>query len=385
MNVLHIIPSYLPFEKYGGPIYSTHLLCKYLFKKGINVTVFTTARNFEKEKMFDNIKVKYFKYYGYEHYNFSPALFKKLSKEIKNYDLIHITAVWNFPVFIGAYLSRKSKIPYIISPIGTLDPHVVKNKSYIVKKLYYNLISKRDLKKASLIHYTTEYEKHKTEKYFKIKNKGVVIPRGIEFEEFEKENKNLIFEKIPYLKNKKYILFLSRINWKKGLDILIPAFHKISKDFKDIYLVITGPDNEGYGKKVRKWVKDYELEKRVIFTGPLYGEEKISILKNSEIFVLSSYSENFGMAVVEAMACGIPVLISDRVGIYKEVKRYNAGIITQTNEESVYKGIKTFLENRSLAQKISGNAKRLVKDYYDINKVAEKMIKIYEKVISSTK
>lgn len=386
MKVLHLIPSYLPLEKYGGPIYSTHLLCKYLFKKGVNITVFTTAPNFEKERIIDNIKVKYFNYYGYEHYNFSPSLFKSLSKEIKNFEIVHITAIWNFPVFAGAYLSRKFKLPYIISPIGSLDPDVVKSKSYIIKKIYYYLISKKYIEKASLIHYTTKYEKEKTERYFKIKNKGIIIPRGIEIPKFENEhNKYVIFDTHPFLKNKKYILFLSRINWKKGLDILIPAFYEISKEFKDIYLVITGPDNEGYGRNVKRWVKNYGLERKVIFTGPLYGDEKISILKNAEVFVLPSYSENFGMAAVEAMACGTPVVISERVGIYREVMKHDAGIITKISRESVYKGIKILLENKNFSQKISKNAKKLVKEYYDINKVVENMIRIYEKIISSSK
>ncbi len=293
---------------------------------------------------------------------------------------VHITAIWNFPVSAGAYLSRKFKIPYIISPIGTLDPNVIKIKSYFIKKFYYNLISKRDIKGASTIHYTTEYEREKTQEYWGIKNQGFIIPRGIEIHKFEKSDER-IFNKIPFLRNKKYVLFLSRINWKKGLDILIPAFYEILKDFKDIYLVITGPDNEGYGEKVKKWVNDYGIDKNVIFTGPLYGEEKILILKNAEIFVLPSYSENFGMAVVEAMASGVPVLISDKVGIYKEVEKYNAGIITQTKMESVCKGIKILLENKDLRSQISESAKKLVKDHYDINKVADEMIKVYEEIL----
>ncbi len=380
MKVLHIIPSYLPFEKYGGPIYSVHLLCKYLLKKGIDVQVFTTARNFKEEDIIDGVKIRYFNYYGYEHYNFSPSFFINLFKEIKNFDLVHVTAVWNFPIFAGSYVSRKFKIPYIISPIGTLDPYVFKRKSYILKKIYYNLILKKDLEKASLIHYTTEYEKEKTEKYLKIKNKGIVIPRGIELKEFEYSNDS-IFERFHFLKNKKYILFLGRINWKKGLDILIPAFYEISKIYKDIYLLIAGPDNEGYGEKIKKLIKNYGIEDKVIFTGPLYGKEKISAFKNAEIFVLPSYSENFGLAVLEAMACGKPCVISNKVGIYKDVEKYDAGIIVETNPRSLYNGIQILLKDENLKRRISENAKKIVKNEYDIEKVAEKMIKVYEDIL----
>lgn len=380
MRILHIVPSYLPFEKYGGPVYSVHLLCKYLLKKGVDIKVFTTAKNFKKEDIIDGVKINYFNYYGYEHYNFSPSFFINLLKEIKNFDLIHITAIWNFPVFAGSFISRKFKIPYIISPIGTLDPDVFKRKSYVLKKIYYNLISKKNLEKASLIHYTTEYEKERTEKYFKIKNKGIVVPRGIELEKFKNQDDS-IFNRFSFLKNKKYILFLSRINWKKGLDILIPAFYKISKEFKNIYLLIAGPDNEGYGNKIKKLIKDYGIENKIIFTGPLYGNEKISVFKNAEIFVLPSYSENFGLAAVEAMASGTPIIISNKVGIYKEIKRYKAGIVVETNIESLYNGIKILLKNNNLKKEISENAKKIVKNEYDIEKVADKMIEVYENIL----
>ncbi len=380
MKVLHIIPSYLPFEKYGGPVYSVHLLCKYLLKKSIDVKVFTTAKNFKEKDIIDGVEIKYFNYYGYEHYNFSPLFFISLLKEIRNFDLVHITGIWNFPVLAGSYVSRKFKIPYIISPIGTLDPDVFKRKSYIFKKIYYNLVSKKDLEKASLIHYTTEYEKEKTEKYLKIKNRGIVLPRGIELKEFE-EFDNSIFNKFYFLRDKKYILFLSRINWKKGLDILIPSFYEISKEFKNIYLLISGPDNEGYSKIIKKTIKYYGIEDKVIFTGPLSGKEKIGILKNAEIFVLPSYSENFGLAAVEAMACKTPVIISNKVGIYDEVRKNKAGIVVDTNPESIYKGIKFLLENHKVKEEISINGRKLVERYYNIEKLAEKMIRIYEEIL----
>ncbi|MEO0241395.1 MAG: glycosyltransferase, partial [candidate division WOR-3 bacterium] len=155
----------------------------------------------------------------------------------------------------------------------------------------------------------------------------------------------------------------------------------ISKIYKDIYLLIAGPDNEGYGEKIKKLIKNYGIEDKVIFTGPLYGKEKISAFKNAEIFVLPSYSENFGLAVLEAMACGKPCVISNKVGIYKEVKKYNAGIIVETNSRSLYNGIQILLKDENLKRKISENAKKIVKNEYDIEKVAEKMIKVYEDIL----
>ena len=114
----------------------------------------------------------------------------------------------------------------------------------------------------------------------------------------------------------------------------------------------------------------------------LTGREKLEVLAGSDIFVLPSYSENFGMAVVEAMACGLPVVISNKVGIYREVEENKAGIVVDPNAESLYKGIKLLLENPELKKEIAVNGRKLVEEYYDIDKVAERMIEAYEEILS---
>ena len=115
----------------------------------------------------------------------------------------------------------------------------------------------------------------------------------------------------------------------------------------------------------------------------LVGEDKISALRESDVFVLPSYSENFGMSVVEAMECETPVVISNKVGIYKEVERNKAGIVVEINADSLYKGIKLLLDNPSLRKEISVNARKLVEEYYNIDKVAERMIEAYEEILSA--
>ena len=149
-----------------------------------------------------------------------------------------------------------------------------------------------------------------------------------------------------------------------------------------MYLVIAGEDDgDGYKDTVKKWIKNYDMENRVIFTGMISGYDKLSAFVDAEMFVLPSYSENFGMSVIEAMECGTPVVISDKVGISKEVEENNAGIIVKTNPESIYAGIKNLLDNSSLRRKIAENGKNMVKEYYDIDKVSDKMIKMYEEVL----
>ncbi len=154
------------------------------------------------------------------------------------------------------------------------------------------------------------------------------------------------------------------------------------KERNDLHLLIVGNDEDGYSDKVKGWIREYGLEAKVTFIGMLTGREKLEVYTGSDIFVLPSYSENFGMAVVEAMACGTTVVISNKVGIYKEVDRNKAGIVVDIDAESLYKGIKLLLENPELRKEISLNGKKLVEEYYEIDKVSDKMIKLYEDIIN---
>ena len=388
MKILHITPAYYPAFKHGGPIESVHLLNKALVKKGIAVDVFTTNAGIDKDSHIElnkwiainGIRVKYLKYFFYEHYTFSPSLLFAVFKKVKNYDLIHLTGVWNFSVLAGALACMLNNKPFIVSPRGVLYRDAINIKSKFIKLLYFNLIAKHYLKRASAIHYTTEDEKEHTFK--KINNTSIVISNGIDLSYFNNlPSKGSFKSKYPHLKDKKYILFLGRIHKQKGIDLLIEAFKLISNKYKDLYLIIAGPDSIGYKKEVERFLAGNNLLNKVVFTGMLSGKDKLAAYVDAEMFVLPSYFENFGMSVIEAMACGIPVIVSNRVGIYKEIEASNAGIVVDLQPENLYKEIKNLLENPNLEYKVSTNGKQLVKEKYDIYNVAVMMYDAYKKII----
>ncbi len=393
IKLLIISPSYYPAFRFGGPIQSVHLLNKALVKKGVIVDVITTdagqnenykftrLQDYKIDKdgfyLIDAVRVKYLSFVGYEHYNFSLTLVKEIWKRIENYDLVHITAVWNFPVLVGAVISLIKKKPYIISPRGTIYKETIELKSTLFKKLYFNLFAKYYLNKASVIHFTTQDEKDKVTKYLKLRPPSFVVPNGIDLSAIEQQSG----KSIAPITDKNYILILGRIDKKKGFDILIPAFAGICKNHNDLKLVIAGDDTVSYAQEVRKIIEVNRITDRVNFTGQVTGDDKWDLYKNALMFVLPSYSENFGMSVVEAMACGCPVVISDKVGIYKEVLENNAGIVVKTDPKSVEEGILRLLNDEKLRITITDNAKAMVIKYYDIDKVAEQMIEQYKIVI----
>jgi len=394
LKILQIVPSYWPAKRFGGPIFSLFSLNKALVRKGIDLTVYTTNVGLGKdvpsnEKIsIEGIKVNYFNFVkcfewlGPTGWQFSPVMEKALKKSIKDFDLIYIVGVWNYPIAMAARCCLKFKKPYIISPRGMLYPFTMGRKLE-KKSIYYNLVIKDILKSANAIHYTTEDEAEKCHSFLGLRNRKIVISNGIDLLEFSDLSLGSKFrERYPVLKDKKVILFLGRIDRIKGLDILIKAYSILAKENNEVHLFIAGDGEGGYKEKVEEEVINLGLQERVTFSGFLNGKEKLEAYMGSDIFVLPSYSENFGLSAVEAMACALPVVISDKVGISGEVKDRNSGIIVETNAESVYYGLKKLLEDEGLRKELSENGRLLVKEHYDINKVADKMIKVFGEMSS---
>ncbi len=393
MKVLCVIPSYWPAFQLGGPIFSVHQLNKTLALNGIDVTVYTTNDRLENDPNIgrradvDKVKINYFSYSRFLHFlgstgwHFSLEMTRALRDQVKNFDLVYIVAIWNYPTAIAAYYCRKYKKPYIVSPRGLLYPYAVKKKLY-KKWLYYNLISKKDLMCASAIHYTSEDEKEACHSFLGLKNRAFVIPNGINLAEFDKLPDAEVFrQRYALAKGNKIILFLGRINWKKGLDLLIDAYGRLLKERNDIYLVVAGNDEGGYLKKVEGWVKGFGVKGKVIFTGMLTGKNKLEAYAACDMFVLPSYSENFGMAAVEAMACVKPVIVSNNVGICREIKANNAGLVVECNANGICAALKSLLENPNLAKDLSLNAKSMVAKNYNIDDIAQRMLEAFEQVV----
>jgi glycosyltransferase involved in cell wall biosynthesis len=421
MKLLCVIPNYWPASQYGGTVAAMHCLNRALAKKGIEITVYTTNVGLEgrvpvnQETDLEGVKVTYFsftklfEFMGTLGWQFSRRMAQALKNNLPAFDAVFIVDVWSYPAAGASYYSRMYKKPYILIPSGMLYPDTFFKKIW-KKWPYYHLVVKRDLKHATLIQYTSDEEEKKTHPLLGLKGRAAVIPNGINLQEFsDLPGREVLLNSYPYLKDKKIILFLGRLHWIKGLDILLKAYTMVARQSPDVHLLIAGNDESGYGLKVKKWVKQagmkyvdrplsasaqhpaladrpvrasaqYPHDASVTFTGILDDREKLVAYAGSDIFVLPSYSENFGMAAIEAMACGIPTIISNKVGIYKEVEQNKAGVVVNTNASDLYQAIKILLESHDLREKIKLNAGRLVKENYDIDKVAEKMIRIYREL-----
>jgi len=349
------------------------------------VTVYTTNYDVDVEPdvchSVDGVRVYYFRRWADNYIGeVSLKMYRMMKENIPRFDCIYITPVWSPVLWYPMRFISKTDIPFIISPRGGLYPEVVRKKNFFIKKLAFQVI-RPYVEKANFIHYTTENEREKVESYWKIKTPAFVIPNGVELKNYDNLPPKGFFKKKFGIEGH-YILHLGRISWIKGLDITAKTFSMLLEKYPDLQWIVAGRD-DGYKNILLEQLKKLGCENRVRFVGLLQGEDKLGALVDADMFVLPSYSENFGMAVVEAMACGVPVIISNKVGIYREVEKYNAGIVVDTEVESLYRGMRLLLENHELREKISTNGKKLVKEHYDIEKVADRMIEVYKAILKS--
>ncbi len=394
MNILHIVSTYLPAYRYGGPITTVHELNKALVRFGIKVTVYTTNVDGEHNMDvplgipvdIDGVKVFYFPSTYLRSWFYADDMRRALRDNIKNFDFVHITSVFLSASTLGAYYARKYNIPYIISPRGSLISNLIEKKSTIKKKIYLALIEKRNLAHAEGVHFTTEYEKEEYTKLNLPLKKAIIVVNSLAIEEWEKPVAEGLFrKKYGIASGTTVILFFGRINWKKGIDTLIPAMAEVVKKEQNTILVVAGGDDEGYGGTVRTMIRENKIEDRVIMTGMLQGEIKLSALKESDIFVLPSYSENFGMTVIEAMYSKMPVIITNRVGIAPEVKETGAGIVIEKNEKSLANAILMLLQNQHLRKKMGEQGKEMVQKKFSWPEVAKSFAKEYNDGIQKSK
>lgn len=381
MKVLHIAAS-LDTE-WGGPTQVITGLTDALAKKGVKVSIFAPMGKNEGAciNKLENVDVNRFPKDFLSRFwtSHSSALAKALRKEAFDFDLLHIHEIWHHPHFAAYQAAKLAKKKFIITIHGELEPWGLNHKAF-KKKIYSALIQRRILKEASALHAITEDESKKITKF--VDNDNIfIIPNGLNVEEFEKlPPREWIEDLYPDLKGKKVILFLGRIHPSKGLDILAKAFKTVLKKKNNIQLVIAGPDNKSYKSQIVEILKSENAIDNTTFTGTLTGNNKLGILNRADIFVLPSYSEGFSISTLEAMACGIPVLITKCCN-FPEVEKTGAGKIIDASHIHLSEALIDLLDSPKLSKHMGNRGKRLVREKYTWDNLAEQMISSYEEIL----
>jgi len=294
-------------------------------------------------------------------------------------DLIHIHGLWCFPQFIASRAAWWIGKPYIVSPHGMLDPWALGQRR-IRKQLYGHLIERRTLKRASAIHALTEREALDIQR-LESGRPVYTIPNGIDPSEFDALPDREVFERrFPQIAGKRVILFLGRIHPKKGLDLLAQAFAEVARSRVEAFLMIAGPDENGYLSRIESSLKKLVPEDRFLFTGLLESNGRLAALAAADLFVLPSYSEGLPVAAVEAMAAGLPVILSEACNI--DAAGAGAGLVVPTDATALCKAILHVIDNPSQAIAMGRRAREFISTNHTWDNIASQMVDAYERVIA---
>lgn len=381
MKICHIVPSYYPAVKYGGPIWAIHHMCKSLVKLGHEVTVLTTNVNMhenldvplDRSVDIDGVKVFYFPVTFLRRWFFSWGLRKKMQAIIPEMDFVHLHSLFLWPTFQASRISKKSGVPYCISPHGALVPELLASRSRFIKKIAFQLFEKKNLSDASFIHATATLEMGNISATKTTITKIEIVELGVDTSVSEDENNNNELNlEIPT----PYLLFLGRISWKKQIDRIIAALPYVRKD---IHLVIAGYDDENLTTSLNKIVDDLGLSGRVHFCGPVKGTRKRELLSNAMALVLPSLHENFGLVILEAWANARPVILSANIGLTESMLKADAGVLVPNDSISFGELINQLSANTDVIDRMGQNGFNLVKERYSWGVRAQELAAVYER------
>ncbi len=389
MKILHILPSYEPAWHLGGVVRSVSQLCRELGRLGHEVTVFTTdsGRNQRMEIPVNQpvevggVTVYYFKTDFCLKFCYSEALRNACYFQIEKFDIVHLASFWNYPGIPGAKTAKQKTIPYVISPRGSLVPYALSAKRF-KKWAYMQLVVKRFIRHAAALHFTAELEREQSVK-LGVQVPSFVVPNGLNIYEFNNlMGKDDAKEVWGLTDSWPIVLYLGRLHQRKGLEALIKAFAASSELFPQGRLLLAGPD-DGQQNALMELARDLGIINKVMFPGYVPPQKRNSLLMTADLFSLVTYpGENFGNAAVEAMLAGVPVLLSEHVGICQEVSTDGAGVVVPLDVETIADTLVSLLADTRKLRTMGEAAAVSSRKRYNIHLVAKQMVNAYEDIIN---
>jgi glycosyltransferase involved in cell wall biosynthesis len=402
MKILHVIPSIAALR--GGPSQAVLEMVWALRQQGVDATIVTT--NDQGDDLLDVTLHQWIDYpvsatdnaqtvpicvfprfaspvASVHEFTFSSALTRWLFQHIREYDLIHIHAVFSYPSIIAMILARTFRIPYIIRPLGSLA-HWSLQQGAKKKQLYLRLIG-RELAQASGIHFTSMQEQQEAAA-LNLASPSFILPHGTTFPAVMPDAKTQLRDWLNLPPTDPIILFLSRLHPKKGIEVLIQALEELSKKRGDqcFQLVIAGSGSAEYETAIDRCIAMAGIQARTHRVGFVTGDRKQLLLQGADLFALPSHSENFGIVVLEALGAGLPVLITPEVALADWVQAQQVGWVVPQDAEAIAQALQDFIQSPTLAQAMGERAIQTVRSQFTWQSVIRQLIDRYATIIQPT-
>jgi glycosyltransferase involved in cell wall biosynthesis len=387
LKILLVVPALGP--AHGGPSIVVPALAGALAREGLIVDIVTTDANglarldvpthiWCEQKGY---RVRYFRRLGRSEYKFSLSLLFWLIRHVCDYDVVHAALLFNFPILACATACRLRRVPLVLAARGVLEPWALSHKRW-KKWPYYLLIEKPHvLRAASAIHALTVNEARN------IATLGLgrpifVVPNGVDVD-FDEDDTTAeeFFNAFPAARSKRLILFLHRIDPKKGLDLLAKSFASVHKQFPDTHLIAAGHDLIGFWPTAHAFFESMQCDGAVTYVGMLSGKMKRAAFATASLFVAPSYSEGLSISVLEAMAAGLPCVLTTGCN-FPEAAAAGAALEIPIDPDALAAGISKLLGNPSEAQLMGQRARRFIQEGYTWTNVARKIASVYDAILS---
>jgi glycosyltransferase involved in cell wall biosynthesis len=398
MRILHVIPGLSP--ALGGPPQVALNLVKALRDLGVDAEIATT--NFDHPAPLDvplNQRVSYqfgtnsidsvpvwflpFNPPALKEFIFSKAFTNWCWNHIPSYDVLDNHYLFSYAPTCAAAIARWHQVPYTVRVMGQLTPWALA-QSRTKKQVYSSLIERRNLKEAAAIHCTT-HEEAKEVRQFGIHTPTLTLPLGVHAPTVNAEARSQLRAEYEISADTPVILFLSRLHYKKRPDLLLETLYELMQQNYRFHLLIAGTGESEYVEQLKQLTIDLSLTDCVSFTGLVVGEQKDRMLQGSDFFVLPSYSENFGIAVAEAMICGLPVIITPGVQIASDIGAAEAGLVVEGAQKPLGEAIAQLLTQPKLRQELGQRGRFFAQSHYSWSTIAQNLIPAYEAIAKQKK
>ncbi len=312
----------------------------------------------------------------------SRSMIKALKRSINDFDIVYISAIWQWIGIAAGRIAKKAGIPYVVGTHGSFDRILMENGK-IKKMVFWKIFLSSMVKSSRAIHYTTVYERSQSISLSR-HHPNFIVPNCMSNESFEIKN-NLrnkyrrdygIPVSVPVITN------IGRPDPKKRYDLILKSFKIIQNTFSEARLLLVGPTDNDYATTMMKTADDLKISSHVIWAGFREGDELKACYTAADVFLLPSMDENFGMVVTEAMAAGLPVVVTKFVGVSKDVAINNAGIVAELNEEEIANEIICLFKDPVRLNILRENAKRAAFELYRDEKVASLMLQAFQDVLN---
>lgn len=382
LRILHVINSLS--LRHGGPPEGLRQLAEGYRQEGIHLEVVSLD---SPDEIF--LKELPFKIYalgpGKTSYGYLRYLLPWLRAHLEDYDAVVINGIWQYHC-LATRRAVRGRLPYAVFIHGALDPWFKKRYllKHLKKLLYWHIFQYPVLRDALAVLFTTQTEKEQANLSFQPNRwNGVVVPYGTNRPDGDPvAQKEAFFLVCPAARNRRLLLFMARIHEKKGCDLLIDAFSRIVAIAPDLHLVIAGPDQVGWRTALEKQAQLLGVAERIHWPGLLQKDAKWGAFYAAEAFILPSHQENFGIAVAEALACGKPVLISNKVNIWEDVVADGAGIVDDDTADGTHRLLTKWLDlPENDRSKMSQNAYKCFAKRYSMRGAAKAVREIFEREI----